>query len=606
MSRGIRTWLARQAVLVRLYARVDRPLTFLLLAGTVLAGVLTPAFTLATGSLAAAVAAGHRMGIALCATAGIFVIQRLLGPGQNELAGALARRVDEALTERTMAAIGGPPGLAHLEDPVVLDAIAKAQGALVGVSPGQSAACFGGVWSQRLQGALALAIVSTWHGWVAIGLAAVHALAFKVARWHWLQVTQVIYGRTAQLRRAYYLRGLALGAPLAKETRVFGLAPWLVDSYRGSWLAVMREIWHRRSEGWLAALGVFALVGAAEAGTLALVARAGVLGQLSLGRAVTVVQAVLAAGVLAQFHDGHWYLAEAAASLEQIEGLERTVPSTGGVTGGTVSADGLPGQCIRFEGVGFGYPGRDRPVLQGLDLEIPAGKSLAIVGDNGAGKTTLVKLLARLYDPQSGRITVDGVDLRQLEPRAWHRRVAAIFQDFAQFELSALDNVTFGALARREDRAAATLAAERAGAGGIVGRLANGWDTPLSRQIKGGTQLSGGEWQRLALARALFAVEAGAGVLVLDEPTAALDVRGEAEVYQRFLELTRGVTTVVISHRFSTVRRADRIVVLEQGRVIEDGTHDQLIAHGGRYATMYSLQAARFDSAATSEHPSDA
>jgi ATP-binding cassette subfamily B protein len=219
---------------------------------------------------------------------------------------------------------------------------------------------------------------------------------------------------------------------------------------------------------------------------------------------------------------------------------------------------------------------------------------VAIVGENGAGKTTLVKLLAGLYQPTGGRITVDGVDLRDLEPTSWQRRVAAIFQDFVRYKFTAYDNVAVGALHLAADRGTVEEAGRRAGAAALVDALPQGWQTPLSRQLTGGADLSGGEWQRLALARALLAVAGGASVLVLDEPTASLDVRAEAEIYDRFLDLTRGVTTVLISHRFSTVRRADRIVVVEGGRVTEDGTHDSLVAAGGRYAFLYALQASRF------------
>jgi len=206
---------------------------------------------------------------------------------------------------------------------------------------------------------------------------------------------------------------------------------------------------------------------------------------------------------------------------------------------------------------------------------------LAIVGDNGAGKTTLVKLLARLYDPGEGRITVDGRDLRTLDPLAWRQRLAAVFQDFVHYELSAADNIGFGAPQRLHDTEALRRAATRAGALDLIERLPSGWATVLSPGYAGGVDLSGGQWQRIALARALFAVEAGAGVLILDEPTAALDVRAEAELFDRFLSLTQGLTAIIVSHRFSTVRRADRIAVLAEGRIVEQGTHAELLALGG-------------------------
>jgi ABC-type multidrug transport system fused ATPase/permease subunit len=246
----------------------------------------------------------------------------------------------------------------------------------------------------------------------------------------------------------------------------------------------------------------------------------------------------------------------------------------------------MPAREIRFRQVTFGYPTSAAPVLAGFDLAIPAGTSLAIVGLNGAGKTTIAKLLCRLYDPQDGAIEVDGADLRDLDLDEWRARLAAVFQDFVRFELSLRDNV---APAGAPDAVILEALAEAGGAG-----LAD-LGTVLARGYPGGTDLSGGQWQRIALARALCAVRLGAGVVLLDEPTAQLDVRGEAEIFDRILAATRHTTTILISHRFSTVRHADRICVLERGRVVELGSHDELMAAGGRYRTMFELQASRFD-----------
>jgi ABC-type multidrug transport system fused ATPase/permease subunit len=245
----------------------------------------------------------------------------------------------------------------------------------------------------------------------------------------------------------------------------------------------------------------------------------------------------------------------------------------------------MPAREIRFRNVRFAYPGADRPVLENFDLTIPAGSSLAIVGQNGAGKTTLAKLLCRLYDPQEGAIEIDGVDLREFGVDAWRERLAAVFQDFIRFELPLRDNVA--PRGASDDVIQAALA--EAGAAQLAGL-----DTILARGYQGGTDLSGGQWQRIALARALCAVKQGAGVVLLDEPTAQLDVRGEAEIFERILAATRNVTTILISHRFSTVRHAGRICVLEHGRAVELGSHDELMAAGGRYRSMFELQASRF------------
>ena len=585
--------------LLRSFARISQPLTAWVFGLGVLQGLLLPAFVLATGALAGAVGDGRSATGPLVAIGVLFTVQRVLDPISQELGARLWRLVDESFTERVMRALAEPAGVAHVESSTVLDAAAQAEGALTGTTPGEAAMRIGYLVRTRVYGVSSLLIVATYEWWLVSVLGIAYVIGFRFTRWHWHEVTLVMHMGTDRLRRAYYLRTLALTHTVAKETRVFGLAPWLVDRYRTSWLDVMHDIWAKRREGWIRIIGVFVLFAAVEGLALVLVADDAVNGRLTLGTAVTIAQAVMAAAAFGEFGQNHWSVSESLIALDKLEELERAAAEASAAISGPRSAEGLPARSIRFEGVHFTYPGREEPVFAGLDLEIEAGRSLAIVGENGTGKTTFVKLLSRLYDPAAGSITIDGIDLRELDPASWRARLAPVFQDYVQFEVPARDNVAFGALPHHDDLASITWAGGMAGADPLIARLPDGWDTVLSRAFTGGTQLSGGEWQRLALARALFAVRAGAGILVLDEPTAAMDVRGEAEVYDRFLELTRGVTTIVISHRFSTVRRADRIVVVEHGQVIEDGTHDELVAAGGRYAAMYTLQAERFADASS-------
>jgi ABC-type multidrug transport system fused ATPase/permease subunit len=307
-------------------------------------------------------------------------------------------------------------------------------------------------------------------------------------------------------------------------------------------------------------------------------------GRIGLGELVTYAQLAISTSAIA-FGGFSWALDGAAAPVAAVQRLEPAMRAAGRLDSGTRDAGAMPGREIRFRGVGFAYPG-GAEVLKDFDLTIPAGSSLAIVGQNGAGKTTLAKLLCRLYDPHAGTIEIDGVDLRELEVRSWRARLAAVFQDFTRFEMSLRDNVAPAGAPDDEVRDAL----REAGAEGLA-RL----DTVLARGYADGTDLSGGQWQRVALARALCAVRLGAGLVLLDEPTAQLDVRGEAEIFDRILAATRHCTTILISHRFSTVRHADRICVLEKGRVVELGTHDELMAIGGRYRTMFDLQAQRFE-----------
>jgi len=289
----------------------------------------------------------------------------------------------------------------------------------------------------------------------------------------------------------------------------------------------------------------------------------------------------------------NWALDGAAAPVAAVLRLEPAMRPAGALRSGSRRADPAPAREIRLRDVTFAYPSTSlgtgaagAAVLEHFDLTIPAGSSLAIVGQNGAGKTTIAKLLCRLYDPQSGAIEIDGVDVRDFDLASWRSRVAAVFQDFMRLELPLRDNVAPAGAPDEIVRGALV----SAGAANLAAL-----DTVLARAYDGGTDLSGGQWQRVALARALAAVALGAGVVLLDEPTAQLDVRGEAEIFDRLLAETRHCTTILISHRFSTVRHADRICVLEHGRVVELGTHDELMALGGRYRTMFDLQAQRFN-----------
>jgi ATP-binding cassette subfamily B protein len=580
---------------LRAFLATNPRLTSGVLAAAFVSGLLVPVFALATGVLVRDLRGGDSVTAPLVVLFAAFVVGRLVDPARELLGEALWRQTDEWLLQRLMRAMSAPPGIAHVESPDVRDQVAQTEGLVTGVTPGEAGWWLGPVVLLWVQGAASLAIVAVYRWWLAVALAGAYAVAYRVSRRHWHDVTLVLMGRTPRLRRSYYVRTLALTPQVAKETRVFGLADWLVERYRQGWLAEMREIWRTRREAWLASAAAAVLVGATELAAIVLVVRDAHAGALSVAGALVLAQAVLGAGVLTRYDDGNWYLSEFAHVLERMRRVEDAGAAPGGLRpSGSLPADSMPRHAIRFEGVSFSYPGGGARVFDALDLEIAAGQSLAIVGENGAGKTTLIKLLTRLYDPDEGRITVDGVDLRDLAPDGWHRRVGCVFQDYVQFETSAYDNVAFGNLGRRDDRAAVLEAARLAGADRAVERLPDAWATVLTREVTGGADLSGGEWQRLALARALLAVRTGAGLLILDEPTASLDVRGEAEVYARFLELTRGVTTIVVSHRFSTVRRADRIVVVEHGRVLEDGSHDELLSARGRYATMYHLQASKF------------
>jgi ABC-type multidrug transport system fused ATPase/permease subunit len=434
-------------------------------------------------------------------------------------------------------------------------------------------------------GGLASAVVLLGYKWWApVVLAgawlATHWLLRESAVWRDRNTEEV---RSAQ-RDAEYAYRLAVDPPASKELRLFGIAGWTIDRF------VSRRV--RLHELQYAATRLrerpmiwsILLVVAANVFVFWSMANAAATHRISLGEAVTYIQSAIGVSMIA-FGGFSWALDGASAPVAAVLRLGEAMRRVGDVPSGSLPAEARPVHEIRLRDLTFAYPGGSSPVLEHFDLTIPAGSSLAIVGQNGAGKTTIAKLLCRLYDPQAGAIEVDGIDLREFDLTSWRSRITAVFQDFIRFELPMRQNVAPSGAP--DDVISAAL--ESAGAKNLADL-----DTVLARGYDGGTDLSGGKWQRVALARALASVKTGAGVVLLDEPTAQLDVRGEAEIFERLLAATRHCTTILISHRFSTVRQADRICVLEHGRVVELGTHDELMALGGRYRTMFDLQAQRF------------
>jgi ATP-binding cassette subfamily B protein len=569
-------------------------------------GLLPLAFIVATGVLLAWVprAAGHAgdpwavVGAVLLVAVALFVAQQMLAPFQSGLGETIGRQVDGACIDRLMScSLTGLP-VAELERSEVLDVLTDAAGGFERAmpTPGDAAAAVVALvarYSQLIAAAVVTGVVLGPVLGVVVGLT---ALIVRFGQRGSLgRIGELFTALAPHRRRVAYLRRSAAGPGFAKEMRVNGLLGWYLDRHDDDTRAHLERLWAGRRRILFRPFLVLAAAGLAGGGVtlvgLSQIAAGGGLTLLQLGVAVQAVLIPLRFGAYFPECDVQTqYGLQGLAAIRRLETLAGTTARGGAAPGPLVRG-------VRFDGVTFGYPGRDRPVLDGLDLTLAAGRSTAIVGLNGAGKTTLVKLLAALYEPDAGRILLDDQPLSGVDTRAWHRRIAVIFQDFVRYELSAAENIGMAVPGRVGDRAALLAAARRAGALDLITDLPDGLDTVLAPQYEGGVGLSGGQWQRIALARALLAVDAGASLLVLDEPTAALDVRAEAEFFDRFLDVTSGVTSVIIAHRFSSVRRADHIVVLDGGRVAEQGDHEELMALGGRYAGLFALQARQFAAA---------
>ncbi len=564
----------------------------------VLRAALPAVFAVVMGSLIAAVSGHHPLTGPLVAVGIVFIAMQVLVPVHQAVSGNLGDRVSAWLYDRLIEASVEPPGIGHLESAELSADMVTARDFDLGMHgpPLSLSMDFIADGLVSLFSGLACAIVLFGYAWWAPFVLAgawlmTHWLLRESGVWRDRNTTEVRAAR----QDAEYAYRLAVDPPAAKEIRMFGLADWIIDRF-----SARRRLLHdlqyeatRMREKSIA--GCVAVVIVGNGLVFWALGHGLVSGALALGATVTFAQAAIGTSSIA-FGGLNWAMDGSASPVVAVLRLGPAAALVGALPVPSAddlrSAAGRPSTELRLRDVTFTYPGTDEPVLSGFNLTVPAGTSLAIVGRNGAGKTTLAKLICRLYDPVSGSIEADGIDIRAFDIADWRSRVTAVFQDFVRFEWSLRDNVA--PLGAPDDVVHEALHA--AGADQLADP-----DTILAKGYPGGTELSGGQWQRVALARALAAVAQGAGVVLLDEPTAQLDARGEAEIFGRILDATRGATTILVSHRFSTVRQADRICVVEDGAVVELGSHDELMALDGRYRTMFDLQAQRFDDAAADE-----
>lgn len=509
-------------------------------------------------------------------------VMRGLGLVRSLLGARLAVDINVMILEKALGL-----ELAHFEDPEFYDQLTRARREASSRPVSLVTGAFQLVQNAlTLAGYIALLVGFSGLAVLALAFAAIPATvaelrfsgeAFRLRNW-----------RAPETRRLNYLEYVLANDAHAKEVKSFGLGRALLARFRAlaeTFYQEDRALSWRRA-GWGHALS---LVGTgAFYACYAVIALAAVKGDITLGTMTLYVvafrqgqaafQAVL--GALGTLWEDSLYM----TNLFKFLGIPVTPLPTM-----SASPEAPAERGIRFDGVGFRYPGQDAWALRGVSLFIPQGESLALVGHNGAGKTTFIKLLTRLYDPTEGRVLLDGVDLRAWDPERLRGRIGAIFQDFSRYQLPVRDNVGFGSVADAGDTERVMRALDQAGGTGVLTGLPEGLETQLGRWFHGGTEISGGQWQKVAIARAFMREQAD--ILVLDEPTAALDAVAEHAVFERFRTLTAGRTSILISHRFPTVRMADRIVVLEGGAVVEEGTHAELVAAGDRYAQLFTLQA---------------
>ncbi|HEY4239845.1 MAG TPA: ABC transporter ATP-binding protein [Kofleriaceae bacterium] len=569
----------------------NRLLTIGLALGSVLGGVLPGGVAWVGKHLIDAIIAGAKtrdhsdammwVGVELGLVLTMAIIQRLLGMARSLLRQQLGQRINVEILEKALTL-----ELTQFEDSELYDKLTRARREASSRPLSLVSQTF--ELGQSIITLASLGALLAAFSPIALAVLAAAAIppfvselkfsgdAFRLSRW-----------RTPETREQMYLETVLANEQHAKEVKLFGLGPRFLQRYRAIFdklyagdraITIKRAVW---------ALVLGAVGTAAFYGMYLWIAFAAIDGAITIGAMTMYVlvfkqaQSAMASalGDIGGMYEDNLYL----SNLYEFLDTPTLAP------GGDATDGPLPGDGVRFENVAFSYPGSTELALAGVSLHIPPGSKLAIVGENGSGKTTLIKLLTRLYEPTEGRVTLDGRDLREWQPAALHRRIGVIFQDFVRYQLKVGENIGAGDDRAYDDRVRWTDAAERGLAAPIIESLPAQYDTQLGKWFKDGRELSGGQWQKVALARSFMRRDAD--VLVLDEPTAAMDAEAEVKIFDQFREVTADKIAIVVSHRFSTVRMADEIIVLDKGRIIERGSHQDLVALGGRYATLFNLQA---------------
>lgn len=533
--------------------------------------------------------------------AAVLAFEQLTGSVVEPLMTLVGRRLEEDWRARIRTALAARPDIALLEESETQNDIAVATAGAAGVTVSSALA--------SVTDALAISTALVVSGLILVGLspplAAIYVVLLLAGRSALRAKSVTVVGvqraQAHHMRRRTYLGTLHRGA--AKESRVYGLSGFLLDRHndvhREAHLPIFRAYWGRYRLQLVfigLAVGALALIGMVAVGSA-------VRGSISVGRATTYILAGesmlmgLAVSLAPRTQARTLFDAldrltnpPAARAGSEPDGQETREPTGGG-------------ELLRLQGVKFTYPGSDRPILDGIDLVVREGESLAIVGVNGAGKTSLIKVIAGLYEPTAGTVYVRGEPLTPERTDTWRAELGGVFQDFVHYPLSVRSNVSLGRGEIGGDLSTVEASLTAAGGGALVEALPFGAETVLSKQFEGGTEVSGGQWQRIALARSLYAAGRGAALLLLDEPTANLDVRAELETFDRLRAHSGSAASIIVSHRFSTVRKADRIVVLESGRVVQEGPHEDLVKIDGLYRSMFLAQAERFGRVVAPDEP---